>query len=201
MGFLQGKKATGAAAVNQRPAPSTAGKVADRSKNKTVGRYGGLGAAAPRFPFMGPGRYRVKILKTYDFDGRNQDWFRAELEVLEAAEGSAARAGATVIYSQCVTKGDALAVGGPKVISFTMTALGYETEAEFAAAFTEDSQAREDLMNRVAGVELDETEIGPNPLGGAVLMVEANGTGKVDAKGSEYCEYIWFPNEEEAAAE
>ena len=28
------------------------------------------------------------VIKTYDFDGRNQDWFRAEVEILEAADGA-----------------------------------------------------------------------------------------------------------------
>lgn len=198
MSFLAGSKASGKAAANQRPAPSTASKPATREKRPpAAGRYGGLGAAAPRHPFLRDGRYRVKVIKTYDFEGRNQDWFRAELEIVDAAEGSAQSKGNIVIYSQCVTKGDALAVGGPKVISFVMTAMGYETEAEFRATYPEESQAGEDLMNRVAGVPLDETEIGENPLAGMLLMVQATGTGKIDTKtGTEYQEYAWYVNEE-----
>lgn len=198
MGFLQGAKTAGKVSAT-RPAPASANKPAkgDR-RGSTKGRYGGLGAAAPRMPFLRDGRYRVKVIKTYDFDGRNQDWFRAELEILEAAEGAEQTPGTLCIYSQCVTKGDALAVGGPKVVSFVMTALGYDTEDEFNETYPENSQAREDLMNRVAGIELDETEIGENPLAGAVVMVQASGTGKVDEKtGTEYQEYAWYVNEED----
>lgn len=199
MSFLQGQKAAGKAGANTRPAPSTANKPAARGpKVPTAGRYGGLGGAAPRHPFMRYGRYRVRIVSTKDFDGRNQDWFRAELEIVDAAEDAAHKKGDLVLYSQCVTKGDALAVGGPKVISFVMTAMGYQDEASFREAFPEDSQAAEDLMNRVAGVPLEETEIGPNPLAGMLLMVQATGTGKVDQKtGEEYHEYSWYVNEAE----
>ncbi len=197
-GFLSGAKTAGKVPQTpNRPAPSNNGRAAAGTR-KTVGRYSALGAAAPRIPFLASGRYRCKVLKTYDFDGRSQDWFRAELEIVDAAEGSQQSAGMTVIYSQCVTKGDALAVGGPKVISFVMTALGYETYEAFDEAYPENSQAREDLMNRVAGVELDETEIGPNPLAGTFVMVQATGTGKFDDKtGTEYQEYIWVVDEGE----
>lgn len=199
MGFLSGAKAAGKVPAT-RPAPASAQKPANvNRKGSTAGRYSGLGAAAPRIPFLRDGRYRVKVIKTYDFDGRNQDWFRAELEILAAAEGSAQKVGDQVIYSQCVTKGDALAVGGPKVVTFVMTGLGYETEADFREAYPEGSQAAEDLMNRVSGVELDETDIGPNPLGGAILLVQASGTGKEDPKtGTEYQEYAWYPDEPDA---
>lgn len=198
MGFLSGAKAAGKVPAT-RPAPASASKpaVGDR-RATTKGRYGGLGAAAPRLPFLADGRYRVKVLKTYDFDGRNQDWFRAEVEVIGASEGAKMAKGDLAIYSQCVTKGDALAVGGPKVVSFVMTALGHETEDSFRQEYPENSQAYEDLMNRVSGVELDETEIGPNPLGGMIVLVQATGTGKVDEKtGTEYQEYAWFVNEED----
>ncbi len=197
MSFLSGAKAAGKVPAN-RPAPASASKPAKGERKATAGRYSGLGAAAPRHPFLQDGRYRVKILKTYDFDGRNQDWFRAELEVVDAADGAAMGKGDVAIYSQCVTKGDALAVGGPKVVSFVMTAMGFNTEEEFRESFPESSQAFEDLMNRVSGVELDEKEIGPNPLAGMLVLVLATGTGKVDEKtGTEFQEYTWFVNEEE----
>lgn len=197
MSFLAGAKAAGKVPGKAITKPESSNKPAQRQRQAPrAGRYGGLGAAAPRIPFLRDGRYRVKVIKTYDFEGRNQDWFRAELEILAAAPGSEQKAGDLVIYSQCVTKGDALAVGGPKVVSFTMTAMGYETEEAFNEAFPETSQAREDLMNRVSGADVQEEEIGENPLGGMILMVQASGTGKVDDKtGTEFQEYAWFPNE------
>jgi hypothetical protein len=199
MSFLSGAKAKGAVS-NARPAPATANKPAKlERKAPNAGRYSGLGASSPRLPFLRDGRYRVRVEKTYDFDGRSQDWFRAKLEILAASEGSFHKVGEKVIYSQCVTKGDALAVGGPKVVSFTLTALGYETEADFRAAFPEGSQAAEDMMNRVSGADIECEEIGPNPLGGACLLVQATGTGKEDPKtGTEYQEYAWYPDEPEA---
>lgn len=201
MSFLSGAKAQGKAATNARPAPSSANRPAKGEKRPpTAGRYSGLGAAAPRLPFLRDGRYRVKVIKTYDFDGRNQDWFRAELEIVGASDGAAMKVGDTVIYSQCVTKGDALAVGGPKVISFAMATMGYEKEEDFREAYPEGSQAAEDLMNRVSGADISEEEIGPNPLGGLYALVQATGTGKEDPKtGTEYQEYAWYPDEADAA--
>ncbi len=200
MGFLSGAKAQGKAGAGPgRPVPASASKVADRTKNKTVGRYGGLGAGRAKLSRLRDGRYRVKVLKTYDFDGRNHDFFMCEVEVVNAAEGSACKVGETVMFSYMVDKGDCLDMNGPKVVSFTLSALQYATEEDFNATFPEGSQARADLMNRVADIELDETEIGPQPLAGQLLMAQAWGNGKTAPDGTEYQDYAWFPNEEEEA--
>ncbi len=200
MSFLSGAKAKGAVS-NARPAPATANKPAAPVKQAPrAGRYAGLSAAKLRTDYLTAGRYRVKVISTTDYDGDAQDWFYADLEILSASEDATCKVGETRKYSQCVTKGNALRVGGPKVISFVMAAMGYETEADFRAAFPEDSQANADLMNRVSGVELDETDIGPNPLAGSIVLVQASGTNKFsDKDGTEFHNYAWYPDEPDAA--
>lgn len=202
MSFLSGAKAQGKAATNARPAPSSANKPATgRNQNKPQpGRYGGLGAQKPQAERLRDGRYRVKINTTGDFDGRNHDFFRIKAEVLGASEGAPCKANVEYLVDYMVDKGDMRDMNGPKVVSFVMTGLGYATEEEFNAAYPEESQAREDIMNRAAGCELDETEIGPNPLGGTILMVHAYGNGRMADDGSEYQNYAWFPDEPEEAA-
>ena len=196
MSFLSGAKAAGKVPAT-RPAPASAGKPAKNEKGPPrAGRYAGLGAAKTRTDYLTAGRYRVKVISTTDFDGEEQDWFYAELEILAASEGATCKVGEIRKYSQCVTKGNALRVGGPKVISFVMATMGYETEAEFSETFPEESQARADLMNRVSGADVDETEIGPNPLAGSIVMVEARGTNKFSEKdGTEFHNYSWYPDE------
>lgn len=202
MSFLNGAKAAGK--VPARPAPASAAKPAQgrgRQENKPrPGRYGGLGAAKPRAERLRDGRYRVKIIATHDFDGRNHDFFRIKAEVLAAGEGAVCKPGVEYLIDYMVDKGDMLDMNGPKVVSFVMTCLGYATEEDFSAAFPEESQAREDLMNRAAGVELDETDIGPNPCGGTILLVHAYGNGRVAEDGSEYQNYAWYPDEPEEGA-
>lgn len=197
MSFLSGAKAAGKVPQTPtRPAPSTAGKPAQRAANKPQpGRFSALGAAKPRMPRLRDGRYQVKVLSHGAFDGRNHDFFNVRLEIVAAGEGSQQTPGTECLVSYMVDKGDMRDMNGPKVISFVMTTMGYGTEEEFNAAFPENSQAREDLLNRADGVDLDETEIGPQPLAGMLVMVQAYGNGRMAEDGTEYQDYAWVVNE------
>lgn len=199
MSFLSGAKAAGKVpSTPNRAAPATAGKPAQRAANKPQpGRFSALGAAKPRMPRLRDGRYQVKVLEHGAFDGRNHDFFNAKVEIMQAAEGSELAVGTEAIVQYMVDKGDMRDMNGPKVISFAMTTLGYETEEAFNEHFPQNSQAYEDLLNRVDGVELDETDVGPNPLVGKLVMVQATGNGKVAPDGSEYQDYMWVVNETE----
>jgi hypothetical protein len=198
MSFLSGAKAAGKVpSTPNRPAPSTSGKPAARQANKPQpGRFSALGAAKPRMPRLRDGRYQVKVIKHGAFDGRNHDFFNATVEILQAAPDAALKVGSECLVSYMVDKGDMRDMNGPKVVSFAMTALGYATYEDFNEAYPENTQAREDLMNRVDGCDIDETEIGPDPLVGMILMVEAWGNGKTAPDGSEYQDYAWVVNEE-----
>jgi len=197
MSFLSGAKAAGKVPAN-RPAPASAQKPAVRGAQSKPqpGRYSGLGAQRPRAERLREGRYRVKIISTGAYDGRNHDFFRIKCEVLEAGEGAACKPGVEYLVDYLVDKGDMRDMNGPKVVSFIMTALGFETEEQLHEQFPKDSQAYEDLLNRADGVELEETEIGANPLGEQVLLVHAFGNGRTTADGDEYQTYLWYVNEE-----
>lgn len=203
MSFLSGAKAQGKAATNAKPAASAAaGKPgARRDQNKPQrGRYATMGNAKPRSERLRDGRYRVKINTTGAFDGRNHDFFRIKCEVLKAGPDAACKEGVEYLVDYMVDKGDMRDMNGPKVVSFVMTAIGIATEEEFRESFPLDSQAFEDLMDLADGAEVPGTEtgLGPNPCGGAVLLVQAYGNGRMAEDGSEYQNYNWFPNEEEA---
>ncbi len=198
MGFLDKAKAQGKAG-----GAASGGKLAGAGKPATppkqsprAGRYSTLGAAAPRNQRLRDGRYQVKVIKTCDFDGRKHDFFNIELEIVQAADDSAQKPGQKVLVQYMVDKGDCFDMNGPKVVSFIMTALGFATEEEFNEQFPENSEARDVMMNRCAGVELDETEIGENPLAGMLLMVQAAGNGRDAGDGTEYQDYAWAVNEE-----
>lgn len=198
MGFLDSAKAQGKAGTAAGGSKlAGAGKPASPPKQAPrAGRYSTLGAAAPRSQRLRDGRYQVKVIKTADFDGRKHDFFNIELEILQAAEGSAQKPGQKVLVQYMVDKGDCFEINGPRVVSFIMTALGFETEEAFNEQFPENSEARDVMMNRCAGVELDEEEVGANPLAGAILMVQASGNGRDAGDGTEYQDYAWAVNEE-----
>ncbi len=197
MSFLSGAKAAGKVpSTPNRPAPSTAGKPAARQANKPQpGRYSALGAAKPRMQRLRDGRYRVRVLKHGAFDGRNHDFFNMTVEVVAAAEGAACKVESECLVSYMVDKGDMRDMNGPKVVTCAMTVLGFATEEEFNESFPLNSQAREDLLNRVDGCDIDETELGPDILVGKFVMVEAWGNGKMAPDGTEYQEYAWVVDE------
>lgn len=190
-------------------------KAKTKVKRKAVSKYSGVEPAEDRDPILGDGPekgvaagprtlHRVKVLGSEEFDGEKKGgrFFRAKLEILQS---SCYDEGDVRAFLQCVTPGNALRVGGPKVMSFAQHAAGFSSFPEFV----EDKGGEDEAAQFVdaCGGDEDACEIfGENPLEGQILdvVVTPNGPAKEyeDDQGRttsvQYYNYAWsVPDEDE----
>jgi len=183
-------------------------KFSSKSKKKparrAVSKYAGVTPAEDRDPILEEGLHRVKVLETEEFDGEKNGgrFFRARLEIIASSKHDE---GEVRAFLQCVTKGNALRVGGPKVMSFVQHAAGFSDFGEFC----EDKGGEDEAAQFVDACGGDEDAIetfGENPLEDRILDVRAskNGEAKENKDGElvQYYNYAWsVPDEDEEEEE
>lgn len=175
------------------------------AKKKAVSKYSGVTPAEDRDPILEEGLHKVRVLGTEEFEGEKKggQYFKATLEIVES---SVYEPGSVYCFLQCVTKGNALRVGGPKVLSFVQAAAGFD---DFEA-FCEDKGGSDEaaLFVDACGGEEDACEqFGENPLEGRILNVRAQKNGEpktyTNDKGEEtttqYYNYQWAAEEDQDA--
>ncbi len=164
---------------------------------KATSKYSGVTPAEDRDPILEEGLHQCKVLGTEEFEGEKKGgtYFKATLEIIES---STYDAGEVRAFLQCVTKGNALRVGGPKVMSFVQAAAGFDDFDDFC----EDKGGAEEAAQFVdacgGGEDACET-FGENPLEDKIVNVRVtkNGPPKVytNDKGEEnevqYYNYAW----------
>ena len=188
-----------------------------KAKRKPVSKYSGVTPAEDRDPILGDGDekgvsagprtlHRVRVLQTEEFDGEKNGgtFFRARLEIIQS---SCYEEGEVRAFLQCVTKGNAMRVGGPKVMSFVQHAAGF---SDFDS-FVEDKGGEAEAAQFVDACSGDEDAVevyGENPVEGNILdvIVTPNGPPKTytdersgEEKSVQYYNYAWsvFTEEEE----
>lgn len=148
--------------------PQAAPAMGQPGYSPPAGRYSGIAANAGQYPQPSPGRYRFKVLKTYESKNpRTGEWFHGDLEVVfaESTGGDVINPpGSTVTFLQGVGSRSASA-GLPRVKSFTMASAGFDDESNYNAF--DPRGAFLDAVSGVPGmVYEDGSPIVPNPLGG-----------------------------------
>lgn len=179
-------------------------KFGSKSKTKkparrAVSKYAGVTPAEDRDPVLEEGMHQLRVVSTEEFDGESNGgrYFKATLEIVGSSKHEE---GERRAFLQCVTKGNPLRVGGPKVMSFVQHAAGFADFGEFC----EDKGGEEEAAQFVdaCGGDEDACEVfGENPLEGKILNCRAskNGDPKVyDGKEVQFYNYAWsVPDDEE----
>ena len=149
-------------------APRQPAAPAPQAYAPAAGRYSGVKAAAGRHPQPSPGRYRFKVLNTYETKNpRTGEWFHADLEVVfaESTGGEVINpVGSTITFLQGVS-GPSAGAGLPRVKSFAMAAAGFDDEQAYNGF--DPRGAFLDACSGVPGMTYEDgTPIVSNPLGG-----------------------------------
>jgi hypothetical protein len=150
-----------------------------------AGRYSGIKAAAGRYPQPAPGKYRFKVLKTYETSNpRTGSWFHADLEVMYAEPNGGEvinPIGSTVTFLQG-TSGPSATAGLPRVKAFAMNAAGFDDERAY-----DEFDPRGAFLDACSGVPgmtyEDGSPIVADPLAGRVVDCDVTlGKAVVDKK-------------------
>lgn len=134
-----------------------------------AGRYASL-RSDNRFPRLGKGRYKVEIQVTRKHVGFKGRQCFVEVKVLErhTEYGNPVGSVATMQYGLANPKQETACL--PKLKRLCVVSTGFDNDNDFEAKYIN----WEDLLDRTIGDDVPGDEMfGPNPLKGAVILVEA----------------------------
>jgi hypothetical protein len=183
-----------AAAAKPRPVAG-ARPTANTKPVATPGRYAGLRGAKPRYPLLSEFDGVLQCIKTYETaNPRTGRWFHADFNVVSGGNETH-KDGSQVTILQCVSE-NAIAVGGPIMISIIVALSGYESDDEFFDEHGGDGEGSEasriiDAACGVKGLALDDgKELGENPFEGDKVCVNSYPS-KLADNGTQYYGQTW----------
>lgn len=167
-------------------APVAGGRAAPKS------RWAGVQSAEPRLPMVGEGVYRLRVASCEQgFNpGTGTESFKANLEVVDAADGSANAPGDNVMVIELLS-GKAMQSGMARTKAFIVAASGYDGDAEYDA-FSPDG-GHIDAVLGIANSYASQTIVGRL----VDCRVSRGKPVKADAPNGDYYRiYEWAPVEE-----